>query len=140
MLVGILAGWVVAADDLLLVDSKGDALRWLEWLENNGPTAALVWSSWAPEGDAALRLAPALAEAAAGKGLEFVVVDVQEGFEAAEEALAGRGIQWFHDRHGAILKEYRLIEIPILVIVDSEGRLDGRLTPEPGAIAAWSQR
>ncbi len=139
MLLCILTSWVVAADDLRLVDSKGEATRWLGWLEINGPTAVLVWSSWAPEGDVALQLVPALAEAAAGRDLGFVVVDVQEGFEAAENALAGRGIEWLHDRHGAILKEYRLIEVPILVIVDSEGRLEARLSPDPGAVAAWAK-
>ena len=67
-----------------------------------------------------------------------VVVDVQEDFEAAEKALSGRGFEWLHDRHGAILKEYRLIEVPILVIVDSEGRLEARLSPDPGAVAEWA--
>ena len=139
MLLCILTGWVVAAEDLRLVDSKGEATRWLVWLETNGPTAVLVWSSWAPDGGEALRLAPALADAAAARALGFVVVDVQEDFEAAEKALSGRGFEWLHDRHGAILKEYRLIEVPILVIVDSEGRLEARLSPDPGAVAAWAK-
>ncbi len=139
MFLCVLAVWVFAADDIHLVDSKGEATRWLGWLETNGPTAALVWSSWAPDGSEALGIAPALAEAAGRKGLGFVIVDVQEEFEEAGHALAGRGMEWLHDRHGEILKQYRLIEVPILVIVDAEGRLEARLAPEPAALAAWTK-
>jgi hypothetical protein len=99
----------------------------------------LVWSSWAPDGPAALEAAPRLAGAASEIGLGFLVVDVQEGFEDASRALRGRGFRWYHDRHGGILKAYRLIEVPILMIVDGSGRLQSTMAPDPEALTAWNR-
>jgi hypothetical protein len=44
---------------------------------------------------------------------------------------------WLHDRHGMILKEYRVTRVPAVLVVARDGRLLDRLDPSPEAIAAW---
>lgn len=117
------------AADLTLGTADGTAVRWSEWLAANGPAAVLVWASWAPGAPSAVERLPELEEAARGQELKLVVVDVQEELEAGRRGLERAGVAWLHDRHGAILKQYRLIELPVLVIVDQGGREISRMAP-----------
>jgi len=132
--------WAVrpaAAADLHMLQADRSPIRWQEWLDANGRSAVLVWSSWAPEGREALREVGPIQDAARKLGLGFVIVDVQEVFEDAEEALGRVGVPWLHDRHGSILKKYRLIKVPILLVVDREAGVEGRFDPSPEALASW---
>jgi hypothetical protein len=65
------------------------------------------------------------------------VIAVQESFEASQKSLEGSGTTWFHDRHGLILKEYRVIELPALLVVDTEGTVIARLEPNQEALQTW---
>jgi ABC-type sugar transport system substrate-binding protein len=104
-------------------------VRWSEWVAANGPAVVLVWASWAPAASAAVDGLPELAAVARRQGLKLVVVDVQEELEAARRGLERAGVAWLHDRHGAILKQYRLIQLPMLLVVDQEGRELARMAP-----------
>ncbi len=132
-----LAAAVGLAGDLHFVDSDRTPVGWQEWLDSHGPTAVLVWASWAPGADECSRAVGELRTAAGAHGLDLVIVAVQEGFDDAAAVLERTGAPWLHDRHGAILKEYRLIEVPGLIVVDGQGRVQAKLDPTPGALAEW---
>jgi hypothetical protein len=126
-----------AADELLMKDADGNPVRWSEWLDKQAPAAVLVWSSWVPQSRAVAERFPAIQRVCSDRGLTMVVVDVQESYEAASSVLRGRGATWLHDRHGAILKQYRVIQVPALVVMDRNGEIMGRLDPTPEAVAEW---
>jgi len=127
-----------AQSSIAVKDSDGKSVQWSEWIDQRGPTAVLLFSSWAPGSDATLSDLAALERASTDRGLSFVVVVVQEPFDAAQAALGGRHeVPWFHDRHGTILKEYRVIKVPALVIVDADGTVADRIDATPRAVAAW---
>lgn len=138
--VALAAAGPCGAAELTLADPAGAAVRWSDWVEANGPAAVLVWASWAPGGDVAIAGLPELAEAARAQGLTLVVVDVQEEADVAAPVLNGQAVPWLHDRHGAILKSYRLTRLPILVVVDRAGRALGTLDPDPAALRGWAPR
>jgi len=125
----LLAGSSAGAADLALTDPAGTAVDWPEWIRANGPAAVLVWASWAPGAGAAIDGLAGLGEAARSQGLTLVVVDVHEELETARRGLDRTGVPWLHDRHGSILKEYRLIRLPILVAIDQSGRVVATIEP-----------
>lgn len=115
----------------------GGLVEWSSLVERHGPVAVLLWSSWAPGGRAVLASCEDLAGEARRRGLSFLVVDVQEPVQAARRALAGSGLAWVHDRHGRLLRRYRVFHIPALLVVARDGAVLARLEPEPGALEAW---
>ncbi len=115
----------------------GGLLEWSSLVRRHGPLAVMVWSSWAPRARAVLASCEELAGAARRRGLAFLIVDVQEPEQVARRALAGSGLPWVHDRHGRLLRRYRVFDIPALLVVDREGTVVARLEPEPGALEAW---
>lgn len=129
MAIALAAAAPAGAGDLALSAADGSSVRWSEWVAANGPAAVLVWASWAPGAPAAVEGLPELAEAARSQGLKLVVVDVQEELEAARRGLERARVPWLHDRHGAILKQYRLIELPVLLVVGQDGRELARMDP-----------
>ncbi|HOC43605.1 MAG TPA: redoxin domain-containing protein [Thermoanaerobaculales bacterium] len=138
--VALATGGPCGAAELTLADPAGIAVRWSDWVEANGPAAVLVWASWAPGGEAVVAGLADLAEAARARGLTLVVVDVQEEAAAAAAVLVGQAVPWLHDRHGAILKSYRLTQLPTLVVVDRAGRALGTLDADPEALRGWAPR
>lgn len=132
--VGLLAVGRAGAGELNLTDSAGTVVSWSEWIAANGPAAVLVWSSWAPGGGAAIESLAELGEAARSHGLKLVVIDVHEELEAARRSLNPTGVRWLHDRHGSILKEYRLIRLPILLAVDQNGRAFATIEPSADSL------
>ena len=136
--IALLAGPTAEAEDLTLADPSGNAVHWLEWIEANGPAAVLIWASWTPGADAAIDSLPDLTEAARAHGLKLVVVDVQEGADLAAPVLGRTAVPWLHDRHGAILKSYRLTRVPILIVVDRAGEVLGTLDPTLEALRGWA--
>ena len=129
-----------SAGDLHLLGPDRMPVRWNEWLADHGSSAVLVWASWAPGANESLRAAGELREVARRKELEFVIVAVQEEFDEAISILDGSGAPWLHDRHGTILKEYRLIKVPCLIVVDGQGGVQARLDAIPGALTAWESQ
>jgi hypothetical protein len=127
------------AAELTLAGPDGGAVRWSEWLQANGPAAVVVWASWAPGADEVADELDQMGVAARSQQLTLVVVGVQESAEEAARVLGRSGAPWLHDRHGAILKEYRLIRVPILVVVDRQGEVLARLEPSAEALRAWQR-
>ena len=113
-------------------------MKWGAWLEEHGPTVVLVWASWAPRSQAALDESSNIAAEGAARDLGFVVLDVQEPYADARDALAGSGFEWFHDRHGALLKLYHVIRVPSLVVLSASGEVEARLDVSAEALRTWS--
>jgi hypothetical protein len=127
-----------AQSSVIVKDPDGKSVQWKDWVDQRSPAAVLLISSWAPGSDATLSGLAALESACTDRDLAFVVVVVQESFEDARAALDGRHeVPWFHDRHGTILKEYRVIKVPALVIVDADRKVADRIEATPRAVTTW---
>jgi hypothetical protein len=126
------------ADPRLVDGVSGAPIAWTDWVAKRGPVAVLVWASWAPEAKSAIDGHSSLAKACADAGLHLVVLDVQESLEDGRAALSGREIGWLHDRHGALLKRYRVIEVPSLLVVAADGEPLAKLDATPEAVRGWS--
>ena len=81
---------------------------------------------------------PAFAAACANAGLHLVVLDVQETLEDGRSALDDRDVGWLHDRHGVLLKQYRVIEVPSLLLVAADGTALAKLDATPDAVRDWT--
>lgn len=140
-LVAVTFATVVPAADPPIVDGvSGAPLVWSDWVAKRGPVAVLVWASWAPEAKAVIGRHSELAKASRDAGLHLVVLDVQESLEDGRRALAGTGINWIHDRHGALLKLYRVIDVPSMIVVGADGELQRRLAATPEALGVGRPR
>jgi hypothetical protein len=121
-----------------LMTPEGQQVSWDDWLhEQRGNTAVLYWASWIPGADDAMAAADDLSKACSDAELDFVVVAVQEPLAASRTALDSHPVRWLHDRHGALLKLHRVIQLPALVIVDRNGGILARLEASPEAIRRW---
>jgi hypothetical protein len=129
-----------AADPRLVDGVSGAPIAWSDWVAKRGPVAVLVWASWAPDAEDSLEAHGALAAACKEAGLHLVVLDVQETLDEGRSALYGAEFGWLHDRHGALLKQYRVIEVPSLLLVAADGRALGKIEASPEAIQRWSNR
>ena len=127
-----------AADPRLVDGVSGAPIGWTDWVAKRGPVAVLVWASWAPTAEATMDGHAGLSKACAGAGLHLVVLDVQESLEDGRSALGGREVGWLHDRHGALLKKYRVIEVPSLLLVSADGEQLAKLDATPEAVRVWS--
>jgi hypothetical protein len=138
LLAAITVPSAVAAADPPLVDGvSGAPVSWADWIAKRGPVGLLFWASWAPDATTIIQGYGDLAKACRTAGYELVVVGVQESLEDGREALGGTGITWIHDRHGALLKQYRVIQIPSLAVVSAEGKTLARLDPTVEAVNRW---
>jgi hypothetical protein len=81
-----------------------------------------------------------IAAACREAGLNLVVLDVQETLEDGRSALSKREVGWLHDRHGALLKQYRVITIPSLLLVSRDGEALARLDATARSVRSWSTR
>lgn len=126
---------VGAAADPPLVDGvSGAPLAWSDWVAKRGPVAVLVWASWAPDARSVVTDYKAYTEASRDAGLHLVLLDVQETLEDGRQALGGSDINWIHDRHGALLKQYRVITVPSVIVVAADGTLLQHLKATPQAL------
>jgi hypothetical protein len=130
----------VAADPPLVYGVSGAPVGWSDFLARRGPVALLVWSSWAPESAEVLDRSEELSRVAGERGLQMVLLDVQEPLEDARRALDVSGLEWIHDRHGALLKTYRVIAVPSVIIVSPQGEALARLEPRPEALRDWKPK
>lgn len=112
-------------------------MEWTEWVEGQGTIAVLFWASWAPGARDAIAGIGGLESAAATRNFGLVVVSVQEEQDEARQGLEGTNVAWLHDRYGALLKHYRVVTIPALVIVGRDGEVIARLDPSAQALRAW---
>ena len=122
--------------EIVLQTANGTPVQWHDWAHDNGPAAVLLWASWTPKADQILQLAPQIERTARERRLAFVVISVQEEYEAARKALDGR-LRWLHDRHGQLLRELRVLQVPSLVIVGPGGQIIDRLEASPSALERW---
>lgn len=129
-----------AAEPPLTDGVSGAPVTWGEWLPRRAPVALLVWASWAPGADQALAAYETVERASAAAGFELVLLDVQEPLADGRAALGGRDVAWIHDRHGALLKLYRVIEVPSLVLLDGDGEVVGRIDATAEAMRDWASR
>jgi hypothetical protein len=125
------------ADPRLVDGVSGAPVAWTDWVSKRGPVAVLVWASWTPDAGSALDGYRGLAAACEEKDLHLVIVDVQETLEDARKALANHQGGWLHDRHGVLLKQYRVISVPSLLLVAADGGLLAKMEPSPEAIRSW---
>ncbi|HSN56888.1 MAG TPA: thioredoxin-like domain-containing protein [Candidatus Sulfomarinibacteraceae bacterium] len=130
----------VAADPPLVYGVSGAPVGWSDFLARRGPLVLLVWSSWAPESAEVLDRSEELSRAAGERGLQMVLLDVQEPLEDARRALNASRLEWLHDRHGALLKTYRVIAVPSVIIVSPQGEALARLDPSPEAVRDWKPK
>jgi hypothetical protein len=128
------------ADPRLADGVSGAPVAWTDWVAKRGPVAVLVWASWAPDAHESLTAYDALATACADAGLHLVLLDVQETLEEGRAALASSDFGWLHDRHGALLKQYRVIEVPSLLLVSADGSALAKLHATPDAVRGWRDR
>lgn len=131
---------LAAESSVVLEDPDREPVAWSHWLEGNAPVAVLLWTSWAPRSEAAIARLDEIASACRSAGLELVVVAVQEPFADAEAILARQSVPWFHDRHGELLKQYRVLRLPSLVVVGADGSIAARLEPSPEGVRGWGRR
>ncbi len=121
-----------------LVKANGVSIDWDDWLTEHGSSAAVLWASWLPEDQRDIERLAAIKRVAADKGLDFVVIALQEPISASRDALGSSGLQWLHDRHGAMLKHLLVYRVPTLAVIHSDGAVLARLRPDPEALASWS--
>ena len=132
------AGPLAAVDPPLADGISGAPIAWSDVVAKHGPVAVLVWASWAPGAEAVIDSWDLIVKECRESGLHPVIVVVQESLADGRAALGPGEIPWIHDRHGALLKQYRVIKVPSIVIVSTEGETLARLDPTVAAVAGWS--
>jgi len=129
-----------AADPPLVDGISGAPVAWTDWVAKRGPVAVLVWASWAPGAAAVMDRYEEISDACAVSKLHLVVLDVQESLEDGRAALGPRGVSWIHDRHGALLKQYRVITVPSMVVVTAENQPFARIEATAAAVLELESR
>lgn len=140
MIAGALALPGFAADPPLVSGVSGAPVAWSDFVARRGPLVVLVWASWAPSAKEVLGRRAEMVETSRERGLSLVFLDVQESLEDAREALGSTQLDWIHDRHGALLKTYRVIRVPSVVVVSKQGEALAWLEPTPDALREWRPR
>jgi len=135
----VLASVAAAAQDLSIADSAGAPLRWNAWVEEHAPVVVVLWAAWAPGADDTIAVMGEITRVARSRGYEAVLVSVQEDVAEARAALVDAELPWLHDRYGALLKHYRVVEIPSAVILGSDGEARGLVKATPMALREWSR-
>jgi len=144
-LVFALVAWVaictsvseISSAELTIADPDGNSIRWSSWLEDHGPAAVVLWASWVPDAEATVNELEGISRVARSKELEMILVSVQESPEEAGSSLETAGVPWLNDRYGGLLKRFRVVKIPTLVIVEKDGRVVARLDATANALRVW---
>jgi hypothetical protein len=129
----------IAVDPPLADGVSGAPIAWSDWVSKRGPVAVLVWASWAPGAETVIERWDEIAKECRDSGLHPVVVIVQESLADGRAALGSRVVPWIHDRHGALLKQHRVITVPSILVVSAEGEALARLDPTAAAVAGWKR-
>jgi hypothetical protein len=125
------------AAEATVTTPDGRPVVWSEWVEANAPVALILWASWTPGAETTLEELPNLVSVAGERGLSVVVVSVQETREDARRGLDGIDVAWLHDRYGALLKQYRVVSIPMMLILPEGGRVAARIKPTAESLRLW---
>jgi len=125
------------AADPMLTTPDDQPVIWSEWVDANAPVAAILWASWTPGARATLDRLGDLSSAARLRGLHLVLVSVQEPIDDARRALEGTEVEWLHDRYGGLLKRYRVVSIPALVVLEEGERVSAQIEPTVEALQHW---
>jgi len=137
----LLAGWGTSSAQTVPPPSlslpNGETIVWNDWLADHGSTAVVLWASWLPDDQKMVAGLGEIRRAAADTGLDFVVIALQEPIEASRKALNPTGLDWLHDRHGALLKHLLVYRIPALVVIQRDGTISARLKADPEALRQW---
>lgn len=123
--------------EVTVTDPDGAPVRWSGWLEDRGPAAVVLWASWVPNAEATLNEWRAIARVARSKDLSPILVSVQESAAETRASLVDADVPWMNDRYGGLLKQFRVVEIPAMVIVARDGRVVARLDPTANALREW---
>ncbi len=118
----------------------GTPVAWERWIGAHAPVAMVVWASWTPRSGEVLRRLGELRRVAEDRGLSLVLVAVQEPVTDSRRALEGVDVTWFHDGRGSVLKRFRVVRVPSLVVLDRGGRVLGRMESSPEALGSWEGR
>ena len=127
----------IAVDPPLADGVSGAPIVWSDLVGKHGPVAVVMWASWAPGAEAVIDSWDQIAKECRESGLHPVIVVVQESLADGRAALGPGEIPWIHDRHGALLKQYRVIKVPSIVVVSAEGEDVAHLDPTVAAVAGW---
>lgn len=130
--------FVAPAEGASPTTPEGVPVAWSSWIGDHAPVAVLLWASWVPDADEALADLDRISAAAEARGLDLVVVVVQEPIEEARQAIGSADVEWFHDRYGDLLKDYRVVSIPLLLIFSADGKVTERVAVTSEALQAWS--
>jgi len=128
----------VGAAEITVADPGGEPVTWSSWVEEHAPVAVILWASWTPGARETIDRLPEMAAAARSRNLDLVVVSLQEDIDEARRILGSVKVTWLHDRYGNLLKHYRVVRIPALLVIDRNGEASARLDPIPESINAWS--
>jgi hypothetical protein len=128
-----IAGLATTAEPALR-DHEGAAVVWTDWLAERAPAAVVVYASWAPRADGVLASLADLESAARARGLRLVLLAVQEPFEDSRVTLESVDVEWIHDRHGVLLKRYRVLRVPSMLVIGSDGDLVATLDVDAGKL------
>lgn len=134
--VGTLSPGVAAGESPTTPD--GVPVAWPDWVSANAPVAVLLWASWVPDAGTTLADLDRISAAARSRGLDLVVVAVQEPIAAARESIGDADVTWFHDRYGDLLKQYRVVSIPILLVLSDDGKVTERIAVTRESLQAWA--
>lgn len=129
---------IASAEGASPTTPEGVPVAWSGWIGDHAPVAVLLWASWVPDADEALADLDRISAAAEARGLDLVVVVVQEPIEEARDAIGGADVEWFHDRYGDLLKEYRVVSIPLLLVFSADGKVTERIAVTSASLKAWS--
>jgi len=123
--------------EITITDPEGSSIRWSSWLEDHGPAAVVLWASWVPDAEATVNELEGISRVARSKELEMILVSVQESPDEARSSLETAGVPWLNDRYGGLLKRFRVVKIPAMVIVEKDGRVVARLDATANALRVW---
>jgi hypothetical protein len=132
------ASGIAHAAEVTVLNPSGAPVGWQTWLDEHAPVAVILWASWVPEASATIHEMAALAGAARDRGLELVLISVQEDAEEVRLDLENSNIDWLNDRYGDLLKHYRVVKIPALLVIGEDGRVAARLDATAEALRAWN--
>ena len=127
----------ISSAELTIAGPDGEAIHWSSWLEDHGPAAVVLWASWVPDAEATVNELEGISRVARSKELEMILVSVQESPDEARSSLETAGVPWLNDRYGGLLKRFRVVKIPTLVIVEKDGRVVARLDATANALRVW---
>ncbi len=108
----------------------------VDFIANSGQTISLAsyrgkpvlldfWATWCSPCMESMPKLVRLEQQLRGKGIALISIDEDTDPQTAEQYFARHQYQWtdFHDNNGAILKAFQGKVVPLLILIDSDGRV-----------------